>query len=196
MARTEDPAVLALRLEKARAALAAKRGWTEDRETDDCPAVRHRHSVNGWRLDGCRCPSTRKAWEQKQELDRCASRRYRLRHGRPGPQGMASIDLRKADRIDAESIALGHRMPRVSMHTRGLAVKIMRERQPGLTDRQIAWKLTNAGQGRMVSRNGAAPVYEEVSTRQVQRIMAALDYKELRHPHRRGSRLDRSGRSG
>jgi hypothetical protein len=196
MARTEDPVVLAERLVQARAALATKRGWSDVQEVEDCPAVRHRHSVAGWYQDGCRCPSTRKAWEAKRETDRRAARAYRERTGRPGTQTMASIDLRKADRLDAEAIALGHRLPRCSIHTRGLAVKLMRERQPSLTDRQVAWKLTNAGQGRMVSKRGAPPVYEDVSIRQVQRIQAALDFKKLGHPHRAGSRLDRSGRSG
>jgi hypothetical protein len=38
--------------------------------------------------------------------------------------------------------------------------------------------------------------YESVSIRQVQRLQAALDARELRHHHRAGTRLDRSGRAG
>lgn len=197
MAAGEDVKVLTARLIDGRAALAAARAGTDLREVDDCPALRHRHSVQGWRKDGCRCPSTRKAWERKQELEREAARRYRASHVEAlyDPKRFAQCDLRKADRADAESIALGYRLPRVSVHTRALAVKIMRERNPGLTDRQVAWKLDAAGQGRWVTTHSGERVYQPFSVRQVQRIQAALDRKQLKHPHRSGSHLDRSGRT-
>lgn len=190
-----DRDALLAHLAAGRAKLAEMRGWTAGREVDDCPAEEHRHSVRGWSVFGCRCPSTRKAWDRKLEHDRQAARLYRQRHGRPGHDTMAPVDLRKADRHDADLIAAGYRLPRASLHTRGLAVKIMRDRAPGLTDAQIADRLTNAGQGRMVSRGGQPPAYEPVSTRSVQRITFALAFKVLRSATRAGSRLDRSSRS-
>lgn len=192
--------VLAARLTVARAVRTARLHAEEERrEVDDCPAVRHRKSVRGWREDGCRCPSTRKAHERQQEVHREAARRYRARRleeRQAARNHFAPVDLRRADRTDAEAIAQGYRIGRTSIHTRGLAVKMMRQANPKLTDRQVAWKLTAAGQGRWVTkRDTGERVYEPVSMRQVQRIQAALDWKALKHPHRSGSRLDRSGRT-
>jgi polynucleotide 5'-kinase involved in rRNA processing len=182
----------------ARAVQAARKTLADAvAEVDDCPASRHRHTVRGWREDGCRCPSTRKAYEKQQEVSREASRRYRQRKiaERLADPNVANVDLRLADRIDAEAIAQGYRMPRADINTRALAVKLMRQANPRLTDRQVAWKLDAAGQGRYVTTRDGERRYEAVSVRQVQRIQAALDWKELKHPHRAGSRLDRSGRT-
>jgi hypothetical protein len=166
------------------------------REVDECPASKHRHDRFGYK-QGCRCPSTIKSYENWLVINRAASERYRQRRKaeRERDKNIAPVDLRKADRFDAEAIAQGYRLPRISMHTRALAVKIMRQANPLLTDRQVAWKLTAAGQGRTVHRGDGTTDFEPVSMRQVQRIQAALDWKELRHPHRAGSRLDRSGRT-
>jgi hypothetical protein len=183
----------------ARDARRAAARYERDRtaEIDDCPALRHRHSREGYVEDGCRCPSTVKRYERYLEINREATRRYRQRQleARGLATNIAKVDLRKADRTDAEAIAQGYRLTRVSLHTQGLAVKMMREANPSITDRQIAWRLTNAGQGRTISKRGGEPTYQPVSERQVQRILAALDWKILKHARRAGSALDRSGRA-
>lgn len=178
----------------------------QQREDPDCPAEWHRHSRAGYTTDGCRCPSTLDAWQEYRRQVREGQARYQERHRKPpasagqpaareADPSVARVDLRKADRRDAEAIAMGYRLPRASIHTRAMAVRLMRQASPQMTDRQVAWKLEAAGQGRWVVRTGGRREYEPVNIRQVQRIQAALDWKRLNRPRRRGSRLDRSGRT-
>jgi hypothetical protein len=167
-------------------------GPRPEREIESCPAERHRHSYEGYCRDGCRCPSTIKAYDRRKDRQRQLHRERRKPMS--DPRVIVDFDLRRADRRDAEAIVAGYRLPRASAHTRGLAIKMMLETHPGITDRQIAWRLTAAGQGRMVSKKGTPPVYEEVSVRQVQRFIAALSYKRFGYVRRGGTNLDRSGR--
>jgi hypothetical protein len=143
------------------------------REVDDCPATRHRHSGLGYRKDGCRCPSTLKAYDRLLEMSRASERRYRqrlkVRESRKGTR----FDLRLADRLDAEAIALGFRTGKVDKHTRGLAVKMMLDRDPRMTDRQIMWRLRHAGQGTTVSGN-------DLDIRTVTRIVAGVNFTRKR----------------
>ena len=150
---------------------ARRRAAREGREIDDCPAVRHRHSRRGYLEDGCRCPSTVtaiEAYRQDQRRRRQARRPSLGDNGRP-------LDLALADALDAEAIVQGYRLgARVDKHTRALAVLMMLRAGDRVTDRQMAWRMTNAGQGRRVAREGRAPEYEPVSVRQVQRMVAEL----------------------
>ena len=147
------------------------RGPRPNREIDDCPAERHRHSYEGYLKDGCRCPSTLKAYARRQETQRAALERHRERAN--AKRRTSQFDLRRADRIDAEHLAQGyHLRAQVSKHTRALAVQMMIQANPRITDRQIGWRLANAGQ---VGHNG-----KPLSMRQVQRIVATLKQKGQR----------------
>lgn len=149
-------------------------------EVDDCPATRHRHGWEGYAEDGCRCPSTVKAWERRREVNRETSRRHRQREAQRRQQdpNILVFNLSRADRTDAEAVAAGFLVrQRVSIHTRALAVKLMRERNPIITARQIGWALDRAGQGSI--RNGAI---QPVSVRSVMRITAALDRRRIARP--------------
>lgn len=158
------------------------------REIDDCPADVHRHSVRGWYRDGCRCPSTVKVYEAWLEAKRAWHRDHpkpRLTKG--AGQTVAVFDLRRASRLDAEAIAQGYRIARMDTHTRALAVKLMLQARPTMTDRQIAWRLDTAGQGRTVTKADGTREYQAVAVRQVQRIIAGL---LLRQPDLRPAATD------
>lgn len=179
------------RLEDARLREAAgpprqrgRRPGPAEREIDDCPADRHRHTVAGYREDGCRCPSTIKVVDRHREARRETARRFRrnkLARRRANP-GIADFDLKKANRRDAEALVLGYRLgERVSIHTRGLAVLMMIRRNPRMTDREIAWQLTSGGQGRWITHPATGQrEHQPVAERQVQRIVAALFIKTAR----------------
>jgi hypothetical protein len=146
------------------------RGPRPIREIDDCPAQQHRHSYEGYLKDGCRCPSTIKSYERRRETQRKASKTYRSRRGDP----LMNFDLRKADKRDAEALAMGYRITgQVSKHTRAAAVLLMIRSNPRITDRQIVWKLTNAGQ---LGYTG-----KPFSIRQIQRTVATLKTKQAAH---------------
>ena len=160
-----------------RAVIAAREALSpdqRDREISDCPATRHNHENGRWRaytLDGCRCPSTVKAYEIRRESSREATRRYRERKReesarRNGPMRVAQFHLGRANRRDAEAIALGYRLGRVSKHTRGMAILMMLRANPWLTEGEIATRLTGSGQ--------------PVSSRTVARFVAALKLKMAR----------------
>lgn len=184
-ATTVTPAQLA-GLQHARAVQARDRELRELREEGTCPATRHRHSVRGWEQDGCRCPSTVALYEKRRDAARAA----RARRAREA--GAGQVDLRLADRRDAEALAVGYRLPRVSRHTRALAVRLMREADPDMTDRQVAWRLTTGGQGRTVTKRTGEQVFEPVSVRQVQRIQTTLDWKRPRRPGESATRPERA----
>jgi hypothetical protein len=138
------------------------------REIDDCPAERHRHSHLGYNQDGCRCPSTIKAYERRLETQRLACRRHREK--RQSDTRTMQIDLRRADRHDAESLAMGLHTGPTDKHTRALAVLMMIRANPAITDRQLSWRLASAGQ----TGRGGKPI----SVRQINRIVATLKVKE------------------
>lgn len=142
------------------------------REIDDCPAERHRHPRFQWKAYneyGCRCPSTIKAREVRLESLREANRRLRQRQrqAEKSNHAYARFSLSKANRRDAEAIALGYRTGKVDRHTIGMAVQMMLEVNYRLTAQQIVWRLDNAGQG-------------PITDRQVQRIIAAIQLKRKR----------------
>lgn len=163
-----------------------RRGPRPQREVETCVAPRHRHSYQGYVQDGCRCPSTVKAYDRRCETQRAACRAFRQRHA---PD--LDINLRRADRLDAEAIAQGYPIARVDIHTRALAVRMMRTAEPALTDRKVAERLTVCGQGRWITRGTGERVYQPVSMRQVQRIQAALDWKARPRASRSGQGLAR-----
>lgn len=131
-------------------------------EIDDCPAVRHRHSEVGYQRDGCRCPSTVKAHDRTLETHRAATRRWAQRE--LDSRKLPKIDLRKANRTDAEAIAFGYLTGKVDKHTRALAVRLMLEAEPQISDTQISWRLAATGQGRH-------------ETRTVSRIVASIQHR-------------------
>lgn len=167
----------------ARAAVAAIPEHIRNREIDTCSAPRHRHSREGYQLDGCRCPSTVARWEAWLDISRRSSRAYRARRteARRRNPDIADFQINAADRRDAAALAMGYRVVgRVSKHTRGLAIRMMLDHAPTLTTGQIAWRLEAGGQG-------------PVSQRLVQRIINALQIKQ----DQRGlPRYNRAGLSG
>ena len=132
------------------------------REIANCPAQRHRHSHYGYLHDGCRCPSTIASQERWKEAHRQFQQRKVLAlrdHSR-----ISKVDLRRADWRDAEALAIGPRLGKVSKHTRAMAVRLMLERDPELMDREIAERLNLGGQG-------------PIAIRSVSRIVAAIQLR-------------------
>lgn len=155
------------------------------REIDDCPAEQHRHSIRGYRA-GCRCPSTMKAYDRWRETNARGSKAYRARQkAKPHEtqrtrRDPRSIDLRRADKLDAEAISYGYRLAgEVSNSTLALAIKMMRARSPEMSDRQVLWRLEASG--------------HPMGSRQLQRVLAVLAQKETGSARR--GRLDRSTRA-
>jgi hypothetical protein len=165
-------------------------------EVDSCPADRHAwpgERDRAYTVYGCRCPSTVKAWEARRDRQNQAARR-RAQAVR-ADKNIASFNLSRADRLDAEAIAQGYPMAvRVPIHTQALAVKMMMQAYPPITARQIAWRLDRAKQGRIVHRKSECRAcvsgrsggrdlaghdrrYEPVSVRHVLRIQAGLELR-------------------
>lgn len=137
------------------------------REDPQCPADAHPKSFNGWEHSDrtCICPSTLAAVERRRRTSAAASQRAREAHlaalaGPDEARFARQIDLRRADRTDAEALALGYPVVgTVSKHTRALAIKLMLAANPFLEDADIALRLGG------------------VSRRQVQRYKGALRVK-------------------
>lgn len=141
------------------------------REVDECPASKHHFPGSGggrWRAHslGCICPSTIKSWTRRREILNESARRQRdeLRRRLATSKAYAKFHLGWANQRDAEAIAMGYRTGPVDKNTRALAVQMMLDKNPKMTDRQIGWRLEAAGQ-------------KGTDVRSINRIVATLNFK-------------------
>lgn len=144
-----------------------------DRGSAGCKSTRHRHTPDGYRVDGCRCPETVTVFER--DLQRRRANAERVKRGDPQRYVRPQIDLNRADWVEARALADGHRFSvRVDKHTRALAVSMMQRANPGISAAEIAARLTDAGQGIQVWHDDQGLVRYPVSQRYVVRVRGAL----------------------